>query len=271
MMNPFRKTTLFVFTLSVLNTNIGMSHGDIPIFTKIQPAIPQEENAKSEVEYMRNESVESEKVLEKENRPIEQEKVIVRPLDVPLILQKPELMRGCEVTSLAMVLQFSGVQVDKMELAAKIKSVPFQGKGIKGNMHKGFIGDIATFDKPGLGVYVEPILELAKEYVSEEKVKDLSHKEPQQIYEAIDRGQPVWVLTNARFKRLPDDEFYTWRTDAGKVKVTYHQHSVVVTDYDEQYVYINDPLKKDKHRAIDRNSFEQAWIQMGRQAMTVSM
>jgi hypothetical protein len=74
MMNPFRKTTLFVFTLSVLNTNIGMSHGDIPIFTKIQPAIPQEENAKSEVEYMRNESVESEKVLEKENRPIEQEK-----------------------------------------------------------------------------------------------------------------------------------------------------------------------------------------------------
>lgn len=38
-------------------------------------------------------------------------------------------------------------------------------------MHKGFIGDIATFDKPGLGVYVEPILELAKEYVSEEKVK----------------------------------------------------------------------------------------------------
>lgn len=64
-----------------------MSHGDIPIFTKIQPAIPQEENAKSEVEYMRNESVESEKVLEKKNRPIEQEKVIVRPLDVPLILQ----------------------------------------------------------------------------------------------------------------------------------------------------------------------------------------
>jgi uncharacterized protein YvpB len=75
-------------------------------------------------------------------------------------------------------------------------------------------------------------------------VKDLSHKEPQQIYEAIDRGQPVWVLTNARFKRLPDDEFYTWRTDAGEMKVTYHQHSVVVTDYDEQYVYINDPLKE---------------------------
>ncbi|GAB6252126.1 C39 family peptidase [Bacillus cereus] len=270
-MNQFRKTTFCVFLLLILNTSIGMSHGDSPIFTKIQPTIPQEENAKSEVEYMRNVSVGPEKVVESEKVPIEQEKEIVKPLDVPLILQKPELMRGCEVTSLAMVLQFSGVHVDKMELASKIKSVPFQRNGLKGNMHKGFIGDMATFSKPGLGVYVEPILELAKEYVSEEKVKDLSHKEPQQIYEAIDGGQPVWVLTNARFKRLPDDEFYTWRTDTGEMKVTYHQHSVVVTDYDEQYVYINDPLKKEKHRAIDRNSFEQSWIQMGRQAMTVSV
>ena len=36
-------------------------------------------------------------------------------------------------------------------------------------MHKGFIGDMATFDKPGLGVFVEPILELAKLYVPDEK------------------------------------------------------------------------------------------------------
>ena len=44
---------------------------------------------------------------------------------------------------------------------------------------------------------------------------NLSYKEPEQIYEAIDRGLPVWVLTNARFKRLPDNQFYTWRTDTG--------------------------------------------------------
>ncbi len=117
----------------------------------------------------------------------------------------------------------------------------------------------------------EPILELAKLYVPDEKVMNLSYKEPEHIYEAIDRGLPVWVLTNARFKRLPDNQFYTWRTDTGEMKVTYHQHSVVVTDYDDQYVYINDPLKTDKHRAINRNNFEQSWIQMGRQAMTVSM
>lgn len=257
-MNHIRKETLCVLTIAGLGICIGMSNSESPISEKKQPIITQEVQRKQEV-------------VEKENVLIEQEKEVIKPLDVPLILQKPELMRGCEVTSLAMVLQFSGVQVDKMKLASKIKYVPFQTNGLKGNMHKGFIGDISTFDKPGLGVYVEPILELAKLYVPDGKVVDLSHKEPEHIYNMVDQGQPVWVITNALFKHLPDNQFYTWKTDAGEMKVTYHQHSVVVTDYDEQYVYINDPLKKDKHRAINRKNFEQAWIQMGRQAMTVLM
>ena len=41
-------------------------------------------------------------------------------LDVPTILQKPELPRGCEVTSLAMMLNYAGIEVNKMELAEKI-------------------------------------------------------------------------------------------------------------------------------------------------------
>ena len=40
--------------------------------------------------------------------------------DVPFIKQLPELPRGCEVTSLAMLLQYKGVQVDKMQLASEI-------------------------------------------------------------------------------------------------------------------------------------------------------
>ncbi|HDX9637550.1 TPA: C39 family peptidase [Bacillus cereus] len=257
-MKYIRKETFCLLTIAGLGICIGMSNSESPKIEKKTPVIVQKVQQKPET-------------VEKENVLIEQKNEVIKPLDVPLILQKPELMRGCEVTSLAMVLQFSGVQLDKMELASKIKYVPFQSNGLKGNMHEGFIGNMATFNKPGLGVYVEPILELAKLYVPVEKVVDLSHKEPEQIYEMIDKGQPVWVITNAQFKHLSDNLFQTWKTDAGEMKVTYHQHSVVVTDYDEQYVYINDPLKKDKHRAINRNDFEQSWIQMGRQAMTISI
>lgn len=272
-MNKIRTATICLFTLSVLGTSIGILNCDSPAITKKQSVVNQRSETNTRGGKKNKESIESknEVVVENENLRLEQEKEVVRPLDVPLFLQKPELMRGCEVTSLAMVLQFSGVQVDKLELASKIKHVPFQRNGFKGNMHKGFIGAMDTFDKPGLGVYVEPILELAKLYVPKEKVKNLSHKEPQQIYKTIDQGFPVWVLTNARFKRLPDDQFYTWRTDEGEMKVTYHQHSVVVTNYDDQYVYINDPLQTNQNRAINRDDFEQSWVQMGRQAMTISM
>ena len=47
------------------------------------------------------------------------EKVILA--NVPLIQQLRD--RGCEVTSLAMMLQYAGVSVDKMTLANEIKKL----------------------------------------------------------------------------------------------------------------------------------------------------
>lgn len=46
-------------------------------------------------------------------------------LDVPVLLQFPELPRGCEVTSLAMMLNYAGIQVDKLTLATKVNKVPY--------------------------------------------------------------------------------------------------------------------------------------------------
>lgn len=208
-------------------------------------------------------------IKEEINNVKKEEQRKIKPLNVPLILQNPELMRGCEVTSLAMLLQFVGIQIDKMELAQKIKYEPFEKNGLKGNMHNGFVGDINTFNNPGLGVYVEPIIELARLYVSGEKIVNLSGKEPKDLYEIIDKGLPVWVITNSLFEELSDDQFQTWETEGEIMKVTYQQHSVVITGYDGDFVYINDPLKTEKNIRIDRKKFEKSWIQMERQAMAI--
>ena len=189
---------------------------------------------------------------------------------IPLVLQYPELPRGCEITSLAMILQYRGYDVDKMELAEKIVYEPFESKGFKGNMHDGFVGAMDTLDEDGLGVYVEPIIKLAKKYASFWKVKNLTGEEPEALYAALEDGNPVWVLTNARFQQLPDEQFLTWETEEGSMHVTYRQHSVVMTGYDENYVYVNDPMKSETNIALDRANFEAAWVQMGSQAMYIS-
>ncbi|MGM9925644.1 MAG: C39 family peptidase [Bacillus sp. (in: firmicutes)] len=194
----------------------------------------------------------------------------VAPMDVPLVLQYPELPRGCEVTSLAMALQYSGYDVDKMELADKIAKEPFESGGLKGNMHKGFVGAMDTLDRDGIGVYVEPIVELAKEYAPNRKVKNITGESADEMYRAVSQGYPVWVITNARFKELTDDHFRTWKTADGDMQITYRQHSVVITGYDEDTVYVNDPLKSEKNVALDRADFEAAWTQMGSQAMYIA-
>ncbi|SES12967.1 Uncharacterized protein YvpB [Gracilibacillus ureilyticus] len=191
-------------------------------------------------------------------------------LDVPHISQLPELMRGCEVTSLAMLLNYYDINTDKMELAKNIQYEAFQVNGIRGNMHEGFVGNMETFSQPGLGVYIEPILELAKEYVSDERIIDLTNKEPEELYEAIRDNRPVWVITNAKFRELGPEQFMTWQTELGPMQVTYQHHSAVITGYDEENVYVNDPLSSNKNKAVDRKDFEEAWIQMGQQAFTIS-
>lgn len=188
-------------------------------------------------------------------------------MNVPLVEQYPELPRGCEVTSLAMLLQYSGYDVDKMELAENITYEPFEEDDLMGDMNIGFVGAMDTLGEDGLGVYVNPIIELAEQYVPSSSVKNITGKSARAIYKAIDKGYPVWVLTNARFEELDDDQFLTWKTEDGEMSVTYRQHSVVVTGYDENYVYINDPMQSETYIAHDREDFEAAWVQMGSQAM----
>ncbi|MFS0784741.1 C39 family peptidase [Bacillus sp. 1P06AnD] len=190
-------------------------------------------------------------------------------LKVPLIQQMPELPRGCEVTALAMLLQYQGFKANKMALAGQIAHESFSDGQYRGNMHNGFVGDMGSFDQPGLGVFVEPVIELAKAYAGNERVVNMTGKQPEDLYGLLEKGIPVWVLTNVQFKALPESEFQTWQTKAGPMRVTYRQHSVVLTGYDASHVYVNDPLQPIGNRVISRQAFEKSWVQMGSQAMAI--
>ncbi|MED1086804.1 C39 family peptidase [Bacillus mycoides] len=207
-------------------------------------------------------SVQSQKRIEFSNN---DEKVMLS--NVPLIQQLPELDRGCEVTSLAMMLQYAGVSVDKMKLANEIKKVNFMEDGVRGNPNEGFVGNIYTFSESGYGVYHGPLFQLAKKYLPDKAV-DLTGKSIEEIYKSVKAGHPVVMITNATYASLDEDEFTTWETNSGDVSITYNEHCVVLVGYDKESVYIRDPLDDSLDVKVPRGKFEQAWVQMGSQAIS---
>lgn len=192
---------------------------------------------------------------------------------VPLINQYPELKRGCEVTSLAMLLNFKGYGVGKMELAEKIKkdTEAYRTEGGKiyyGNPNNGFVGDMYDYGKKGFGVYHKPVYELMSLYAGKKSV-DLTGCSFDDLYYFIDKGSPIWVIINTKYKYLPPEEFQTWNTPSGEIKITYREHACIVVGYDSEYIYINDPLSKNSYEKKNKDEFIAAWEQMGKQALTI--
>lgn len=193
-------------------------------------------------------------------------------LQAPLINQFPELPRGCEVTSLAMLMQYHDIEADKMSLAREIEKdkTPYQVKGNKvyfGNPNKGFVGNMYSLNEPGYGVYHQPLKQLAEQYAGE-RVRDLTGSSFYEILAALNRNEPVVVITNVTFQKLPDSAFMTWHTQDGPIQVTMKEHAVLITGYDRDYIYFNDPIDG-KSKKAPFNDFVDAWVQMGKQAITI--
>lgn len=193
-------------------------------------------------------------------------------LDVPIIKQLPELPRGCEVTSLAMLLQYAGIDAEKLTLAKQIKKNPAKMKNINGQIYygdpnDGFIGDMYSTTKPGLGVYHTPIKELAERYMPGDII-DFTNSDFNQIKKYLSTKRPVWVIINTAYQKLDPSYFHTWTTPNGKISITYKEHSVVVTGFDQDFIYFNDPLTGIKNKKAPAADFEEAWVQMGKQAIT---
>lgn len=245
--------------------------------TLVKKAVETQDLPKEEVTLKADKDVAASSKMElmSEEPPLPKPKLDLEPssipneiiLDVPLLLQMdaPRLYNGCEVTSLAMLLQFQGLSVTKNELATKITRVPLNYQdGKKGNPNEGFVGNME--DGPGLGVYHEPIFKLAQSYVND-RAEDLTKQPFSVVTEKLAAGSPVWVIITSNF--APTSEFKTWTTPQGPVEVTFKMHSVVITGYDQESIYINDPYGG-KNKKVNKENFIKAWEQMGSQAIVIN-
>ena len=192
-------------------------------------------------------------------------------LDVPLILQLPELPRGCEVTALAMILQYYHIHADKEQLANEVRRdyTPYRkmnGVVYFGNPYDGFVGDMYSFSEPGLGVYHGPIAELAEQYAPN-RILDVTGVRFEQLYYYIDQGIPLWVINNVMYEELPAPYWETWHTPSGEIQITMQEHAMVIVGYDTEFIYFKDPLNRQTR--ADKLGFIRGWEQLGKQAIVV--
>jgi len=191
-------------------------------------------------------------------------------IEAPVINQYPELPAGCEVTSLAMLFAFAGIEKSKMELYGEMPKDPTPvvwGKNgtpkFWGNPNKGYVGD-ATRKGLGFGIYHDGLFPLAQTYMP--TAVDLSRKSFDELEAHLAGGVPIVVWTTIDFK-LPQN-WIIWDSNDGQVKTTFKEHAVLLVGYDEKYVYVNNPANGQANQRIDKSQFIDTWVAMGRQGIS---
>jgi uncharacterized protein YvpB len=191
-------------------------------------------------------------------------------LNAPLIKQYPELNSGCEITTLAMMLQFYGIQKGKMELIPEMKydktayKLDQNGKIVYwGNPNIGFVGDVTGRAK-GFGIYHTALIHLLKKYIP--TAVDLTGKPFDVLESKIAEGIPVEVWTTIDY--IENVQWTEWDTSIGPIRATFSEHAVLLVGYDKDNVYVNDPLSGKSKFKVNKALFIRTWEMMDKQAIS---
>jgi uncharacterized protein YvpB len=171
-------------------------------------------------------------------------------LPVEATLQRPELPNGCEVTSLAAILGYFGYEADKTVLADDyLPKKPFEvidGKLYGANPVEAYAGDPRSKNQ-GFYSYVQPIVKTANLYLKAvkgaHKPEDISGSTEEELLTHIQEGTPIIIWTTIDQKDpLFNYSWYVLGTDK-RIDVLRNSHTVVLTGFSKDKVYVMDPLK----------------------------
>lgn len=185
-------------------------------------------------------------------------------LNVTPIMQLPELPTGCEVTSLAIILQYYGYNIDKLTLSDK-----FLPKGEIGQTlpWEGFIGN--PRDSHSYGAYSKVLVTTANSYLETQETsilaKDISGLTMEDICGYVKDGFPVMVWVTIDMEE--PYESTTWTINKKDFTWLANEHCVVITGFMENTYIVADPLKGIVE--YNKGIFESRFDGMGRQAIVL--
>lgn len=195
-------------------------------------------------------------------------------LDVPQILQNPELPNGCEITSLCELLHYWGFDADKCELADCYLPQSKQWFGADPNVV--YMGNPRLDDStPECGYYcfAGPIVEAGTRYLADQgaadrfQVIDLTGSSIDELFDQIRAGNPFLFWASLHFNDILHDDCRYPLTDGSIHHVFHTLHCMVCKGIDEESVYLADPL--DFNESVSIAQFEKIYRQLGMRAVTV--
>jgi len=171
-------------------------------------------------------------------------------LPVDCIDQLPDLPNGCEITAAAILLNYYGYNVDKLDLDAYLPKTPiniyYENDVAYGpDPHNYFIG--ATCDGEGWYCTVKPVVIAINNYLAENNPRggaiDITGTTPDKLYEIVRAGTPVavWVTIDMREREIDD----SWLSeDTGEeITVSASDHTMVLIGIIDDDLLFADPLE----------------------------
>lgn len=194
-------------------------------------------------------------------------------LDLPVLLQKPELPNGCEITALTSLLNFAGYTVDKVALSdGFLPKEPFYKKDNKvygADPNVAFSGD--PKDPGGWFVYAAPTVKAGKEYINsvsgKHDVLDLTGSTEETIMSYVKEGIPIaiWATTDMNVANFgygwylkENDTFFNAATNL---------HCMVIYGFIDDKLYVMDPLQG--NMVYDKATLFKNYESLGNRAMIV--
>ncbi len=184
------------------------------------------------------------------------------------IYQDPELPTGCEITSLTMLLNYLGFDVEKTELSDNYLEKDYVATK---SIDEAFLGD-PRWDG-GYGCNAPVIVKAAEKYLKDQKsslkVENITGTDFEDLYEYIANDTPVIVWSSMNLMEVYKN--YCYKDENGNDVYWYdNEHCMVLCGYDKDrnLVTAADPLSG--LMLYDADRFKYIYEEMNKQAIIIT-
>lgn len=194
--------------------------------------------------------------------------------DFEIIGQLPELPTGCEITAMTMVLNYYGLNPDKIQMATEYLPTTdyytyYENDKLMGpDLDNYFLGDPTSEYGYvcGTNAIITATNAFLKDINSNYVARDLSGCDISDLYKCVSQDKPIAVWTTIEMADRYETE--GWYTESGKyVEWSQNDHCNVLIGYSEKTVTIADPLLGIVE--YDKKQFEKVLASRGSKAVTL--